>query len=271
VEREVSLAVVRETYKRELKRIAIKDFELGPYQRYLNKSLVKKIVNKFDDKSVGQLILSYRQGLFYIIDGQHRWAALLQLGVETWDCEIHYGLTLKDEADMFVLKNGPCGNEEGGRRGLNPIQLWEAEIIAGREKVVNIDKIVSEEGFKIKTKGAAVANNTIKSVGGLKTIYKKSGANGLKEILNIINRTWPRKKEALQERFLIGFELFYRTYKNDYDKEYLIDRLRTILPSTLTTIFNEQEKQRYKMFAKAIVSHYNYSKKLNRLDMGKLE
>jgi hypothetical protein len=71
------------------------------YQRPTNKAHVQELVPEFSMIYAGCLTVSYRDGWFYVIDGQHRYKAALAKGIKSLNCIIVTGLTLKQEAKMF--------------------------------------------------------------------------------------------------------------------------------------------------------------------------
>lgn len=63
--------------------------------------LVKTIVERFDPRRLGALIVSKRSDAeFLVIDGMERWEALLRLGVPEAPCLVLRGLTEKREAEI---------------------------------------------------------------------------------------------------------------------------------------------------------------------------
>lgn len=73
----------------------------GNYQRPASR-LVKDIAENYDPTLVKFLEVSYRDGLFHVIDGQNRLAASKIVGVESLPCIIYEGLTEEEEARRFA-------------------------------------------------------------------------------------------------------------------------------------------------------------------------
>lgn len=77
------------------------------YQRIVY-SHWKAIASGWDEYRCGTLIVSYRDGKFYVVDGQHRMLAARSKGVENLHCLIHTGLTPAQEAAIFSRQNDNC-------------------------------------------------------------------------------------------------------------------------------------------------------------------
>ena len=74
-----------------------------PYQRPVEEKDVDDLIRKWDDRLLKPLIVSFRDGHFYLIDGQHRVAALRKMngGAEVIvPCQIHNDLTYEKEAEI---------------------------------------------------------------------------------------------------------------------------------------------------------------------------
>lgn len=75
-------------------------------QRPLDALRVDSMVKNFSPSAVGVICLSRRDNSIYVcLDGQHRVAACKKSGVEFVTAEIYEGLTLAQEAEMFIERN----------------------------------------------------------------------------------------------------------------------------------------------------------------------
>ena len=75
------------------------------YQRPVQRH-VRIIARNWKDDKCNPILVNYRgDGYFYIIDGQHRYEAALMRGMESLVCEVLVGLTIVEEADLFVEQN----------------------------------------------------------------------------------------------------------------------------------------------------------------------
>lgn len=94
----------------EYKKLNTRDISVdGLYQRDLSAPKVKKIVREFNPYLVNAIKVSFRDGKYYVFDGQHTIAAVKakHKGADCQvDCKVFYGLTRLDEMELFILQNG---------------------------------------------------------------------------------------------------------------------------------------------------------------------
>ncbi len=75
------------------------------YQRELDMSRVRKIAAEWDDYKCDEVLVSYRDGKFYVVNGQHRTKAAEMIGKEEMYCKIYTSLTYEEEAILFAIQN----------------------------------------------------------------------------------------------------------------------------------------------------------------------
>lgn len=157
--------------------LPIAELRVSPVaQRDLRSAWVDQLAAEFDPVRIGKLLVNKRDGRYYIVDGQHRVAAMRQMG---WDdqsieCEITDGLTEAEEADLFLWRNK--------RLNVRPFDMFRVAVVAEREQETTIDKIVRRSGFTISDHGKV---GTIGAVGALRKVYAH-GPDVLGRALNII-------------------------------------------------------------------------------------
>lgn len=82
------------------------------YQRTLNANRVKRIAAEFDERIANAPKVSYRDGHYYVFDGQHTIAARKLLN-NNCDlnivCKVYSGLTEQQEAMLFAQQTGISG------------------------------------------------------------------------------------------------------------------------------------------------------------------
>ena len=94
-------------YKMELVNSA--DIDTTTYQRKIQKKKVDRIVAEFNERIANEPKLSYRDGIYYVFDGQHTIAARKQRndGKDlNMVCKVFYDLTEEDEALLFAAQTG---------------------------------------------------------------------------------------------------------------------------------------------------------------------
>lgn len=141
-------------------------------QRPLRVDHVDRMLRNFDPDKLGVMVVSKRDGVFWILDGQHRRQVMIGVG---WGdqqafCEIYEGLTIPEEAEIFLGRNH--------RLNVTPLANFKVSVTAGRTAEVQIDKIV-------RSLDLAVGSGTgrVQAVGTLLKIYEKLGPDILARAL----------------------------------------------------------------------------------------
>jgi len=151
-----------------LKWVPINQMKVNPLaQRDLNPARVDHLAATFDLEQIGVPTLNWRDGAFWIIDGQHRIGALDQLGFgdEKVQCWVYEGLTSEQEAEVFLKLNDTLT--------VAAIPKFKSAVHAGRTVESDIDRIVRSVGLvvsKDKIPGA------IGAVGTLGRVYARGPA-----------------------------------------------------------------------------------------------
>lgn len=238
------------------------------YQSQVNNAQVKNMVANFDEKGIHTIVVSEREdGALYIVDGQHRVVTLIRLGHNTIKAEVHSGLSIQDEADMYGLLNE--------RKSKSPNARAKARLLAGYATEREVDRIVRENGMQIDYDNQNLKYGYILAYKALERIYKKHGGSLLGLVVNFIKTSFGNDKQYFQGYILEGVAEFLTTYVNDeLNIQFLVKRLQEIGFEE----FN-RETQKYKLTINqlkkcppyALVDIYNKNKrKENKLNASKL-
>jgi len=152
--------------------------ELG--QREIRDYRVDTLVSEFDLDRIGRPVLNFRDSRYFILDGQHRIAALKRWNGPGWEtvqieCQVFRGLTESQEAEMFLRLNDVLT--------VSVFDKFAKAVVAGRESESTIQRTVEQQGLTIskhKTPGS------IGAVGTLVKVYKRSNKETLGRALRII-------------------------------------------------------------------------------------
>ncbi|MDT3982553.1 hypothetical protein ACUW58_001958 [Staphylococcus saprophyticus] len=85
--------------------VNINDLKVDYSYRSSNNPNSDGIVENFNRLAIGFITVSAREDGLYIVDGIRRVEALKQLGYEECFAELLFGLTVEDEAKIFVNMN----------------------------------------------------------------------------------------------------------------------------------------------------------------------
>ncbi|MFF2779875.1 DUF6551 family protein [Streptomyces sp. NPDC058052] len=155
-------------------------------QRTINPARAKAIAADIKPHALGSIIVSQRQnGDLYIVDGQHRREACLIAGIETLVAEVHRGLTLSEEATLFLIKNREAAKT-------NAHDEYRIGLTAGLPLFVDTESVLVSHKLKI----GSTSSNQIGAVQGILAITDKYGPEVLDEVLTIAEAAYGRTAET---------------------------------------------------------------------------
>lgn len=162
-----------------LRWVPIGAMKLSPKaQREFRQQHAETFAADFDLEALGYPVVNERDGHFYIVDGQHRIAALKMMGfddAQQVQCECYTGLTEAEEAELFLRR--------GTVKAIQGFDKFRIAITAEREAETDIDRIVRAQGLVISKDKMSGA---VRAVGTLKRVYSRSGGPTLGRALRII-------------------------------------------------------------------------------------
>lgn len=153
------------------------------YQPPISHTRAKKIAAKFDPNLLQAITVNFRDGVGYIIDGQHRVRAAQLWNAESIPAWVYHGMTQAEEAAMFQKLN------TDRRAGLRSTALFQAMFTAGDEETVGIQNVLDEFGLYV---GSTQHLNSISSVGSLLFVWRSAGGEvALRKTLALLGEAWP--------------------------------------------------------------------------------
>lgn len=216
----------------EIRKVPIRDLRLdSSYQRDLDMARVQKMVRDWDPRRSGLATLSHRAGVLWIVDGQHRVAALREMGAIFIDASVLEGMSQSDEADLFVAL-------QRGTKSLNAWDLFKAETTAGHPEVLDIIRIVHAAGFKIER---STGHGNIQAVGALRRVFSLGGEPLLALTLTTARGCWSGDRKQLDGQVLEGLALFFHSFRGE--PQYDADRASRVLQTTPAVTFLRQAQE----------------------------
>ena len=201
-----------------LRWIRIDDLYPSPLaQREFRPSWAKELAAKFNLEGMGFPVVNHREDHFYIIDGQHRIAALRELGFEkdTIQCEMYEGLSIEEECEMFLERNTRKAVPAGDR--------FKVAVNAGREDEAAIDRAVRLQGLHTSSQRG---NGGISAVSTLGKVYRRQGAAGLGKMLRVVRDAFG---DAGYDQWVMdGVSLCLHRYDGQINEEELARKLGDI-------------------------------------------
>lgn len=131
------------------------------YQRnIINQRTVNNIARHFNARDLDPLVVGIRDGMMYVIDGQHRLLAAKKRGIEFLPCRMS-ATTLEEEARSFLRING-------SRAKVSAYQRFKAAVICKDEPDLEIDGWIRRNGFRIKEDSGHNRSNEISFIHNLR-------------------------------------------------------------------------------------------------------
>lgn len=192
------------------------------YQREETPGWITWLAEHWKDSAVGVLTVSRRaDGLYYVIDGQHRLAAARRTGRHLVPCEIWANLSDSEEADKFLDLNTT--------RNVRAIDRFRAAVEAGHPDQCEIQKIVHDAGWHISDESHDAA---IRAVAALEEVYgasknpdKERHPDTLTLTLHVVTKAWGFDRDATAGFLLQGLGRFLHRYNELVDVDVLIRKL----------------------------------------------
>lgn len=200
--------------------VRLGDVQVNPMvQREFVPSKADRIAAEFDPEDFGTPVVNLRDGRAWMIDGQHRAAALkIWLGDgwedQQFEAEIYEGLTEAEEANTFLRRNDSMA--------VNAYNKFRIAVVAGREDEQTVAGIVLREGLTISRDKNA--EGRVIAVGTLLRVYRRAGGPVLQRTLAIIRDAYGTP--GLEAAVISGVALVVHRYDRLDDAE-LVHRLQT--------------------------------------------
>ena len=202
------------------------------YQRGVERKRVELISREFNEYIVNEPKISFRNGRYYVTDGQHTIEArILRNGGKDLPilCKVYTGLTMQQEALFFAEQNG-----------------FSAPLTAGiklRAKVVGGDAIskaflaaTNRVGLNLNYDSQQLTDYRIGCVGTAFRLYKQMGEPLYCETMRLIVAAWEGKPDSFRASVLKGMMHFVELYHGQYSAERLVRALSGVHPMELYRI-----------------------------------
>ena len=202
------------------------------YQRELDRNRARAMAMTWDPRRVGVIDVSDRGadvGLasaprYAIINGQHRWAAALMLDPNmSLVCNVHTGLTVADEAQLFW-------DIDRSTKQLQVWDRWYARRATGDKVVVACDAIAERAGLRIDHNPKPDA---LQCFAAIEFVYNTCDPEALVQVLDFIADVWPGDIAARKAVIIKALGQLLWDYADDLDTGHLADVLSEITPTQL--------------------------------------
>ena len=175
------------------------------YQRELVSPRAKEIAGKFDERIANEPKVSYRDGKYYVFDGQHTIGARILVSGNKdvpIKCKVYYGMDEQEEALLFAQQNGVSAPLTAGARM--------------RAKIFGFDH-----------------NRGLDRIGCIKTAfnaYKHIGEERYMEAMKILKAAWNGNPDSFRTENIIAITYFVDRYHDEYCPQRLVTQLQATDP-----------------------------------------
>lgn len=186
-------------------------------QREFRPAHADNIAANMDLNKLGYPIINMRDGVARVVDGQHRYRALLQwdptIESSTLDCEVYENLTDAEEAEIFLGRDT--------RKQIPPFDKFHVACTAGRARENAIRRTVESNGQKISRD----RNEGISVVGALGKVHDKAGEVVLGQVIRTINLAFGGDPVGFDRLIVEGLGLVYSRFNGRTNEKTLAHRL----------------------------------------------
>jgi hypothetical protein len=232
------------------------------YQRELSPDRVRRIVKAFDERIANEPKVSYRDGHYYVFDGQHTIAAR-KLRNDNQDlkvrCKVYFGMSDKDEALLFAQQTGASAKLSAGVK-------IRARIFGGDPEAIQFKDATEAVGLRLDY-GQDKGKKRLPCISTAYTAFQKLGAERYMEMLQVILDAWNGAPDSFRRENVQGISAFVDLYHDEYDPKRLISRLKRYDP---LHIYREGKASGlnlagYKKYLNQVWLMYNGSSRKNAL------
>lgn len=196
-------------------------------QRPLDPRRVAKIAAAWNDAAAGVLTVSRRaDGSHVVLDGQTRLAAYRAVCTEgtcqPLNCQVYTGLTLPEEAAMFL--------EHNDRKAVSPRDRFRLSLVANEPWATDIAKIAAASGWYVEgtedLTDRTTAQHRFQAVAAVEKVYRMDQGLALERYFDTVSRAWEGEKDAVCVETLYGLGRLYARHGGDLDVPGFIAKLR---------------------------------------------
>jgi hypothetical protein len=194
-------------------------------------SKINRFKAKWNPAAVGRILVSRRKDRsLRVLDGMHRVEAFRQLSDNTGfiPCEVYTGLTLEEEAELFLDKN--AGDKP------TPLDRYRVSVVGKLPVAIQVDAPIHAYGWTVAkyssgSGGGSDSDGQLNCVVALQRLYKLSeereqDPNLLQEALRIIGRVWGTDRSAGQGFVITALGRMVLEYGARLNSDRLIEQLR---------------------------------------------
>lgn len=184
-------------------------------QRSFSQSQADGLAANLDLDALGYPVVSHRDGVYWIVDGQHRVSAYEAVFGEDaeMECEVYENLTEEQEAKLFL--------DRDSRRAVNSFDKFRIGLVAGRPEETRISAVLDELGLCVSR---SRNENGVLAVESLRKVYALGGQVTLRRTMETLRDSFG--EHGYGAAYIHGLGLVIHRYQDRLDQEQLLTRLK---------------------------------------------
>lgn len=203
-------------------KVAANDLQIHPLaQRQIIPSHLKRIKDNLNLDAISVLhACEYEiDGVRakWIVDGQHRWQALIDHGFGEWEVDVELHVDAKDHraaAQLFLDLNN--------KKTVGTFENFEKQLMACHPIAVGVDRVARECALRIAHSAGA---GKICCVTSAQSIYRIDEGATLFRSLKTLIAAYGRTAEAVEGKLVDGMAIIFKTYNGVVDEASLVKKL----------------------------------------------
>ncbi len=216
---------MKQLYEMSEIRSDLLNIERSIYQRAKHEDKITRIVASWDERIANEPKVSYRDGSYYVFDGQHTILAREQMNnnepVKIL-CKVYKGLTAQDEALLFAKQTGTSSKPSSGER-------LRANIFGAEQDALGFCEATEKAGLTIDFSGTRYKMH-IACVSTALKAYHRLGKDLYTEAIGIIFDAWKGDTDSLRHEIIKAVTGFVELYYGKYDRDLLVSALKSVKP-----------------------------------------
>ena len=227
-----------------------------PYQRPVLDRAVDKLVREWDPRLLTPLVVSYRDGRYNLVDGQHRVCAMRKKngGKDvTALCRVYHGLTYEQEAELYYMLDQTRGKLRLGH-------ATKALVESGANaEIIDVKQRIEDAGFTWALDRPTGEPFEIAATRAVINAYRLLGGAAFSRMLGLIAGAWHGTPSSLKGSIFSGMALFVKTYETELVDQTFIKRLSAVDPDEIIRRgkVDFSTNKAALRFARVILSKYN--------------
>lgn len=203
---------------REWKKVRPSAMGMDPrFNRDFDERRAQAMGRALDLSLIGAPVLSAREdGTFVVVDAQHRVGACKFAGYDQPIlCEVVHGLTLDQEASLFLRLNE-------NRKSVGGFDKFKAQLVAKNPVALDIEKTLKRVGLRVVK---APAKNGVMAIKALERVYHRGN---LIETLTVLFSWSDGEASFFEGGLIVALSAFLSKYPTQVNRLDLVKKLRPL-------------------------------------------